>query len=125
TTAPGPTTRHFTLNFTLSNLPYMTDLEEPSSPRFNSTVRVLNYYMDHLFKQSSISSVYTGCTAMRFRSERDRHHTGVDIVCSYNSNSSLATFDREKVYHELSSMTKGVTKLGHYSLETNSLYVNG
>lgn len=57
------------------------------------------------------------------RSGRNRDDTGVDAVCSYNI--SLARFDREKIYHELSTMTNGVTKLGHYSLEKSSLYVNG
>ncbi|XP_025897247.1 mucin-16-like [Nothoprocta perdicaria] len=55
---------------------------------------------------------------------KDRDNTGLDAVCSYKNNSRIATFDREKVYQELSNMTKGVTKLGQYSLEKNSLYVN-
>ncbi|NWS60908.1 MUC16 protein, partial [Chunga burmeisteri] len=125
TTAPSPTSRHFTLNFTLTNLQYTADLDAPSSYKFISTVKVINYYIDALFKSSSISSAYTGCKAMRFRSGIDRDDTHVDAVCSYKSNVSLDRFDREKVYHELSTMTNGVTKLGHYSLENNSLYVNG
>ncbi|XP_075632386.1 mucin-16 [Balearica regulorum gibbericeps] len=125
TTAPSPTSRHFTLNFTLTNLQYTADLDAPSSPKFISTVKVINHYIDPLFKSSSISSVYTGCKVMRFRSGRDRDDTGIDAVCSYKNDISLARFDREKVYHELSTMTNGATKLGHYSLEKNSLYVNG
>ncbi|KFQ52988.1 Mucin-16, partial [Nestor notabilis] len=124
TTALRPTSRLFTLNFTLTNLRYTADLDAPSSPKFTSTVKVMNYYIDRLFKSSSISSVYTGCKVMRFRSGRHRDDTGIDSICSYNNNASLATFDREKVYHELSTMTNGITKLGHYSLEKNSLYVN-
>ncbi|KFV00170.1 Mucin-16, partial [Tauraco erythrolophus] len=124
TTAPSPTSRHFTLNFTLTNLQYTADLDAPSSRKFISTVKVINHYIDPLFKQSSISSAYTGCKVMRFRSGRDRDVTGVDAVCSYKNNVSLARFDREKVHHELSTMTNGVTKLGHYSLEKKSLYVN-
>ncbi|NXU26729.1 MUC16 protein, partial [Thalassarche chlororhynchos] len=115
----------FTLNFTLTNLQYTADLDAPSSRKFISTAKVINHFIDPLFKRSSISSAYTGCKVMRFRSGRDRDDTGVDAVCSYKNNVSLARFDREKVYHELSTMTNGVTKLGHYSLEKNSLYVNG
>ncbi|XP_030910861.2 mucin-16 [Melopsittacus undulatus] len=125
TTAPRPTSRFFTLNFTLTNLQYTADLDVPSSRKFISTTKVINYYIDRLFKSSSISSVYTGCKVMRFRSGRHRDDTGIDAVCSYNNNASLATFDREKVYHELSTMTNGITRLGHYSLEKNSLYING
>ncbi|XP_042650204.1 mucin-16 [Tyto alba] len=125
TTAPSPTSRHFTLNFTLTNLQYTADLDVPSSHKFISTVKVINHYIDPLFKRSSISSAYTGCKVMRFRSGRDRYDTGIDAICSYKNNVSLARFDREKVYHELSIMTNDVTKLGHYSLEKNSLYVDG
>ncbi|XP_014817111.1 PREDICTED: mucin-16, partial [Calidris pugnax] len=124
-TAPSPTSKHFTLNFTLTNLQYTADLEAPSSRKFISTVKVLNHYIDPLFKRSSINSTYTGCKIMRFRSGRNMDYTGVDAVCSYKTNDSLATFDREKVYHELSTMTNSVTTLGHYSLERNSLYING
>ncbi|NXJ56129.1 MUC16 protein, partial [Spizaetus tyrannus] len=125
TAAPSPTSRYFTLNFTLTNLQYTADLDAPSSHKFISTMKVINHYIDPLFKSSSISSAYTGCKVMRFRSGRNRDDTGVDAVCSYRNNVSLARFDREKVYHELSTMTNGVTKLGHYSLEKNSLHVNG
>ncbi|NXA43230.1 MUC16 protein, partial [Eudromia elegans] len=122
---PSPTSRHFTFNFTLTNLPYTADLEIPNTRRFISTEKVINYYLDPLFKRSSISPVYTGCRVMRFRSMKGSDDTGVDAVCSYRNNISIATFDREKVYQELSNMTKGVTKLGRYSLEKNSLYVDG
>ncbi|XP_074707348.1 mucin-16 [Strix uralensis] len=125
TTAPSPTFRHFTLNFTLTNLQHTPDLDATGSQKFISTAKVINHYIDPLFKRSSISSAYTGCKVMRFRSGRDRGDTGVDAVCSYKNNISLATFDRKKVYHELSIMTNDVTKLGHYSLEKNSLYVDG
>ncbi|POI20061.1 hypothetical protein CIB84_016192, partial [Bambusicola thoracicus] len=125
TTAPSPTTNHFTLNFTLTNFQYTADLDAPNSRRFISTEKVIKHYIDPLFKRSSIRSVYTGCKVMRFRSGRRRSDTGVDAVCSYKNNVSMAKFDREAVYHELSTMTNGVTKLGHFSLEKNSLYVNG
>ncbi|KFP36777.1 Mucin-16, partial [Chlamydotis macqueenii] len=124
TTAPSPPSRHFTLNFTLTNLQYTADLDAPSSRKFISTVKVINHYIDPLFKRSSISSVYTGCKVVRFRSGRARDDTGVDAICSYKNNVSLARFDREKVYRELSTMTNSFTKLGHYSLEKNSLYVD-
>ncbi|XP_063260892.1 mucin-16 [Prinia subflava] len=125
TAAPKPTSRNFTLNFTLTNLRYTADLAAPNSRRFLSTVKVMNHYLDPLFKRSSISSAYTGCKAMRFRSGRHRDDTKVDAVCSYRDNASLARFDREKLYQELSTMTNNVTKLGHYSLDSSSLYVDG
>ncbi|NWX16107.1 MUC16 protein, partial [Aegotheles bennettii] len=115
----------FTLNFTITNLRFTTDLGIPNSAKFNSTQKIMQYYVDPLLQKSSIGPYFTGCKVAEFRSGRNRHDTGVDLVCSYKTNASLAGFDREKVYHELSTMTNGVTKLGHYSLEKNSLYVNG
>ncbi|NXX41327.1 MUC16 protein, partial [Tricholaema leucomelas] len=123
--APSPAASNFTLNFTLTNLRYTADLTDPSSRRFLSTVKVINHYVDSLLQSSSIGSVYKGCKLMRFRSGRHRDHTGIDAVCSYQNDANLAKFNREKVYHELSTMTDGVTKLGHYSLDNNSLYVDG
>ncbi|NWQ94056.1 MUC16 protein, partial [Burhinus bistriatus] len=123
TTAPSPTSRHFTLNFTLTNLQYTADLEAPSSRKFISTVKVINHYVSLALVLPILC--YGACLTFFLRSGRDRHDTGVDAVCSYKNSDSLARFDREKVYHELSAMTNGVTKLGHYSLERSSLHVNG
>ncbi|NXT25415.1 MUC16 protein, partial [Syrrhaptes paradoxus] len=123
--SPGPITEQFTLNFTITNLRFTTDLGTPNSAKFNSTERIMKHYIDTLLQKSSIGPYFTGCKVTGFRSGRGRGDTVVDAVCSYKNNISLARFDREKVYHELSNMTNGVTKLGHYSLEKNSLYVNG
>ncbi|NXS43817.1 MUC16 protein, partial [Balaeniceps rex] len=132
TTAPRPTSRHFTLNFTLTNLPYTADLDAPTSHKFISTVKVIKHYVSLALVllilcyggDLNLPALNSG-HAFKSQSGRDRDDTGVDAVCSYENNVSLARFDREKVYHELSTMTNGVTKLGHYSLEKNSLYVNG
>ncbi|NXL85141.1 MUC16 protein, partial [Alectura lathami] len=117
--------RNFTLNFTITNLQYAADLGMPNSKKFKSTEKAMYYYVDPLLQQSSIGPVYVGCRIMAFRSGRHRDDTAIDAVCSYKSHISVARFDRETVYYELSTMTNGVTKLGHYSLEKNSLYVNG
>lgn len=39
-TTPGPL-QHFTINFTITNLPYNSDLENPDSAKFSTTRRVL------------------------------------------------------------------------------------
>ncbi|NXU77322.1 MUC16 protein, partial [Oreotrochilus melanogaster] len=117
--------RNFTMNFTLTNLQFTADLAMPNSKKFKSTEKVMYHYINPLLQKSNIGPHFTGCKVTGFRSGRIRDDTGVDAVCSYNNNISLARFDREAVYHELSTMTNNVTKLGHYSLEKNSLYVNG
>ncbi|NXP03057.1 MUC16 protein, partial [Thinocorus orbignyianus] len=117
--------RNFTLNFTITNLRFTPDLGTPNSAKFKSTEKIMQHYINPLLQKSSTGPSFTGCKVTGFRSGTNRDNVGVNAVCSYKTNDSLAAFDREKVYHELSTMTNGVTTLGHYSLERNSLYVNG
>ncbi|KAL2295004.1 hypothetical protein Nmel_018148 [Mimus melanotis] len=124
TAAPKPTSRNFTLNFTLTNLRYSADLDAPNSRRFLSTVKVMNHYSSKCHHLSS-GEPGEGRSPLAQGSARSRDHTKVDAVCSYKDNASLASFDREKLYQELSTMTNNVTKLGHYSLDRSSLYVDG
>lgn len=56
---------------------------------------------------------------------KNRDDTGVDAMCSCRDGPSDPKFNRTTIYHELSKMTNGITKLGHYSLNSQSLYVNG
>ncbi|NWS27716.1 MUC16 protein, partial [Polioptila caerulea] len=121
----APAVKNFTLNFTITNLQFTADLQKPSSRRFKSTEKVMYHYVDSLLQKSSIGPHFTGCKVAGFRSGRNRDDTKVDAVCSYKDNASLARFDREKLYQELSTMTNNVTKLGHYSLDRSSLYVDG
>ncbi|NXU85659.1 MUC16 protein, partial [Xiphorhynchus elegans] len=121
----GPALEHFTLNFTITNLMFTRDLETPSSAKFHSTEKIMQHYIDPLLRRSSIGPQFSGCKVTGFRPGRRRDDTGVDAICSYKDSASLARFDREQVYQELSTMTRGRTRLGHYSLDQNSLYVNG
>ncbi|NXQ31097.1 MUC16 protein, partial [Alaudala cheleensis] len=123
--SPGAITDHFTLNFTITNLMFTTDLQKPNSRKFQSTEKIMKHYIDSLLQKSSIGPHFSGCKVTGFRSGRHRDDTKVDAVCTYKDNASLARFDREKLYQELSTMTNNVTKLGHYSLDRSSLYVNG
>ncbi|NXR19287.1 MUC16 protein, partial [Cinclus mexicanus] len=149
--SPGAIMEHFTLNFTITNLMFTTDLQTPSSRKFHSSEKIMKHYVsqnsvfteltqdygvpvftktfpcqiDPLLQKSSIGPHFTGCSVTGFRSGRHRDDTKVDAVCSYKDNASLASFDREKLYQDLNNMTNNVTKLGHYSLDRSSLYVDG
>lgn len=59
------------------------------------------------------------------RSENDGIGTGVDAVCTHHLDPTGQGMDRKKVYWELSRLTYGVSRLGHYTLDQNSLYVDG
>lgn len=51
--------------------------------------------------------------------------TGVDTVCTYYPDHTGHVPAREQLYLELSKLTYGVTQLGPYTLDRDSLYVNG
>ncbi|NXJ01677.1 MUC16 protein, partial [Psophia crepitans] len=117
--------RNFTLNFTITNLQFTSDLAMTNSKKFKSTEKVMYHYMDPLLQKSSIGPTYIGCKITTFRSKKERDDTGLDAICSYRDNPSDPKFNRVRVYRELSHMTNGITKLGHYSLNSQSLYVDG
>ncbi|NWU04734.1 MUC16 protein, partial [Urocynchramus pylzowi] len=58
---------HFTINFTITNLPYTSDLQNPDSAKFRATQRVMNTLLDRLVKQSSIGPSFHGCETTGFR----------------------------------------------------------
>ncbi|NXP26617.1 MUC16 protein, partial [Scytalopus superciliaris] len=118
----------FTVNFTITNLPYNSDLEKPDSARFKSARRVMNTLLDRLLKDSTIGPDFHGCETVSFRYElpgSQRAETRVDAVCTYRKEPSAAPLDRVGLYHQVSNKTRGITQLGPYSLDKDSLYVNG
>lgn len=59
------------------------------------------------------------------RTEKYGAATGVDAICTYHPDPVGSGLDREELYRELSQLTYGVTQLGTYTLDRDSLYVNG
>ncbi|NXR16341.1 MUC16 protein, partial [Semnornis frantzii] len=57
----------FTINFTATNLPYNSDLQNPDSAKFSSTRRVMNTLLDRLLKKSSIGPDFLRCETTAFR----------------------------------------------------------
>ncbi|KAG3280490.1 mucin 16, cell surface associated [Ictidomys tridecemlineatus] len=123
--ASGPPLESFTLNFTITNLRYEDDMQPPGSLTFNTTQKVLQHLLGSLFKNTSVGPLYSGCRLTLLRSEKDGSATRVDAVCTYHPDPVGPKLDREKLYWELSPLTHGITQLGPYALDQNSLYVNG
>ncbi|NXB50173.1 MUC16 protein, partial [Leucopsar rothschildi] len=121
------TLERFTLNFTITNLRYTSDVENADSAKFRSTRRVMNMMLDRLLKESSIGPLFHGCetTDFRYGPGSHRDETRVDAVCTYSKEPSAAPLDRVGLYHQVSNKTRGITQLGPYSLDKDSLYVNG
>uniref|UniRef100_A0A8C3UKA0 SEA domain-containing protein n=1 Tax=Catharus ustulatus TaxID=91951 RepID=A0A8C3UKA0_CATUS len=118
TTTKAAALERFTVNFTITNLPYTSDLENPDSAKFRATRRVMNT----LVSGTSLGHFLHCPVFCRPGSHRDE--TRVDAVCTYSKEPSAAPLDRVGLYHEVSNKTRGITQLGPYSLDKDSLYVN-
>lgn len=59
------------------------------------------------------------------RLEKGEAATGVDITCTIHSGPAGPRLDKEQLYWELSRETYGITQLGSFTLDRDSLYVNG
>lgn len=47
------------------------------------------------------------------------------VICSYQHDSVHPGLQIQEIYSEMSHLTHGVTQLGNYTLDKDSLYVNG
>ncbi|KFP70522.1 Mucin-16, partial [Acanthisitta chloris] len=115
----------FTINLTITNLPYNSNLENPNSANFKATQRVMTTMLDRLLRRSSIAPDFLGCETTNFRPTSQGHETRIDAVCTYRKEPLAPPLDRVGLYHEVSNNTRGITQLGPYSLDKDSLYVNG
>ena len=59
------------------------------------------------------------------RPEKDGEATRVDAICTHGPDPTGPGLDREQLYLELSQLTHSITELGPYTLDRDSLYVNG
>nr|XP_020836443.1 mucin-16-like [Phascolarctos cinereus] len=59
------------------------------------------------------------------RPMKKRFAAGVDSLCTHHIVPANPVLDREKVYWELSRETHGITRLGPYALDKDSLYLDG
>ncbi|KAF7482107.1 Hypothetical predicted protein [Marmota monax] len=115
----------FTLNFIITNLQYVSDMRHPGSDKFNTTEAILQRLLGPVFKNTSIGPLYTGCRLTSLRSEKNGSATRVDIICTHRSEPTGTGLDQELLYWELSRETRGITRLGFFTLDKDSLYVNG
>ncbi|MEE6519719.1 hypothetical protein FKM82_017439 [Ascaphus truei] len=112
-----------TLNFTITNLPFTSDLGTKSSIKFNTTTAVILSLLTSAFKNSTINSKYISCRIYSFVPKVS--DTTVNSICNIKKDTMGSPFDKVAFYKEIEDMTKNITKWGIYNLDKNSLYVNG
>ncbi|XP_056676949.1 mucin-16-like [Monodelphis domestica] len=119
-----PSLEAFTLNFTITNLLYTEDMGQKDSIKFKSTEKILQNMLGPLFENSSLGSSYSRCKLTFLRPLKNLTVTEVGVICLYQSDSTGPFLDRERVYWEFSNQTGGITRLGPYTLDRDSLYLN-
>ncbi|NXX84100.1 MUC16 protein, partial [Urocolius indicus] len=120
-----PTPGKFTVNFTITNLRYSSTLRHPYSAKFIATRRVLTVLVSVIYSYLVLLRPEQGIHPHFLRPTRKPEETGVDALCTYRRDPAASLFDRVTVYHEVSNKTNGITSLGIYSLDQESLYING
>uniref|UniRef100_A0A673TSN3 SEA domain-containing protein n=1 Tax=Suricata suricatta TaxID=37032 RepID=A0A673TSN3_SURSU len=121
TSSPG--SQHFRLNFTVTNLLYSQDLAQPGTTTHQRNKRSIENALNQLFRNSSIKSYFSDCQVLAFRSVPDSSHTGVDSLCDF---SPLARrLDRIAIYEEFLRLTLNGTQLQNFTLDRNSVLVDG
>ncbi|XP_072449712.1 mucin-16-like [Chiloscyllium punctatum] len=113
-----PNLTDYNVTFTISS-PSFQDIESNSS---NQTGMIVNE-LEELFKNSSINATFSSC---RFHSLNmvNGDRSTVTAMCSFKNDSTIQDIDSVLVYHVFENKTKDVLKLGRYTLDKNSLYVN-
>nr|XP_020835729.1 mucin-16-like isoform X2 [Phascolarctos cinereus] len=100
-------------------------MEHQTSSRFNCTERMGQPLLGLLYRKRNLGSFYSGCKVTCLRPMTTGLATGVDAPCTHQRDPTSPFLDRERVYGELVNQTKNITELAPYSLDSDSLCING
>ncbi|XP_072491338.1 mucin-16-like isoform X6 [Notamacropus eugenii] len=120
-----PSLKCFTLKLTITSLRYLADMSCPNSIQFNIVDTMMQHLIGHSFKNTTFGSLYSACKVTELRPVKKGSQTAVDAICTCLPFASSTHLDAKQIFHELSNQTRGIRLLGHYSLDKDSLYING
>uniref|UniRef100_A0A8C9QIP6 SEA domain-containing protein n=1 Tax=Spermophilus dauricus TaxID=99837 RepID=A0A8C9QIP6_SPEDA len=119
----SPSSQNFQLNFTVTNLLYTQDMAQLGTARHQQNKRNLENALNQLFRNSSIKGYFSDCQVLAFRSVPHSNHTGVDSLCHYSP--LTRRVDRIAIYEEFLRLTQNGTQLLNFTLDRNSVLVDG
>uniref|UniRef100_A0A4W3H6C7 SEA domain-containing protein n=1 Tax=Callorhinchus milii TaxID=7868 RepID=A0A4W3H6C7_CALMI len=119
-----PLEEAFNVTFIITNLPLTPELENSGSQLHNSAAKVIANRLDNIFNNSNISPAFSHCNVESF-SRAKVDHTSVYALCTFKNNPEIGNVDKVIIYKKFSEKTNQISLLGTYTLDTNSLYVNG
>ncbi|XP_048469824.1 mucin-16-like [Rhincodon typus] len=126
TQSPNEGTRStdFNVTFTISNLTFVSDLQNLSSSQYQATSSLVINSLRNLYRKSKIKKAFLHCKLASFRPGNEGK-TKVKAICSFKNNPTVNEVDKATVYNEFRDNTEKITALGKYALNKDSLYVNG
>ncbi|XP_043529874.1 mucin-16-like [Chiloscyllium plagiosum] len=126
TTTPNvqPQSFDFNVTFTITNLVPTTNLISSNSALHKSASNIIAYQLNKLFTNSNINKTFSSCKVQSF-SPANAASTSVYTICTFTNDSNPQEVNKVTAYHEIRDNTKAISTLGAYSLDSNSLYVNG
>ncbi|XP_051791202.1 mucin-16-like [Erpetoichthys calabaricus] len=111
---------HFTINFTLPNLPFSQNLSSGNSPASRNVTSLIS----QMLQNTTMGSEFSSCVPISF-SPSQVVGTAVSLSCTFKNETSVPHFNKVDVYRQLNQKTNNGTLLGPYSMTKNSLYVSG
>ncbi|XP_051791379.1 mucin-16-like [Erpetoichthys calabaricus] len=110
---------HVTVNFTLTNLPFTSALNNKN----NIVAKKISSQVDQILNSSNLAPVFSSCHSFNYSAD-PQNVTKAVISCGFKNDTSLPEFNRYIIYNLLQNKTQNGTNLGPYTMEPNSLYVN-
>ncbi|XP_059846977.1 mucin-16-like [Hypanus sabinus] len=114
----------YNITFIVTNLRFTPDLQNFNSPQYNTESNKAISLLNNLYDNSKIARTFSTCNSISF-SPTVTESTKIEAFCSFKNDPTTAIIDKVDVYNEFRDNTEKITQLGLYSLNKNSLYVNG
>ncbi|XP_038632500.1 mucin-16-like [Scyliorhinus canicula] len=112
-------------NLTVYNVTFIVN--RPAFPEiqsnFSNHSSMIATELNDLFMKSSIKVTFSSCIFHSISMVNTNSST-VTAVCSFKNNSTIPEVDRVLLYHVFENKTAGISNLGPYILDNDSLYVN-
>ncbi|XP_025025997.1 mucin-16-like [Python bivittatus] len=116
--------KSFTVNFTITNLPYKKDMKNPKSDVYQKAKASIEDELNQLYQRSDLKMNFLGCSVKNFRSTSHETQTDVSSVCTFAMDFGSRTFDKDLVYDIFKNLTQNASLMGKYSLDNSSINVN-
>ncbi|KAH0625904.1 hypothetical protein JD844_034273, partial [Phrynosoma platyrhinos] len=97
--------KDFTVNFTITNLPYLEEMRNPNSGAYQNAKASIERELNQLYQHSNLGAMFFGCSVENLRPTGWTNQTGVNSICTFMKDYGPRTFDRDLVYDVFQNLT--------------------